>query len=400
MPAFAYHALAESGAAARGLIDAATPRHARQLLRARGLYPTRIDTGTGSRTTSRRPATDPATLALATRQLATLLTAGVPLTEALEALADIDRGTGWDAIWTTVRAAVREGSPLATALEAHPGVFPPTYAAVVQAGERSGTLPAGLGRLATQLDANAATRAAVRSALTYPGIMLVVTAAMLGGLLVWVVPPLTQLLRDTHATLPLATRLLLALTTAAQRTGWVVVPLTLAGAIGLRSWAATATGRAQVDAALLRLPAIGPVVRAGATARVARTLSVLAASAVPIDAALAQAATAAGNEPIRRAIAGAGADLARGQTLAAALDHTRVFPPIVIRLAATGERGGTLAAALDRAADTLEADAAQRVRTLTGLLEPALVLIMGAVVLALVSAILLPLMTLSAGVDP
>ena len=392
MPAFAFEALAVGGTKTSGLIDAETQRHARQLLRARGLYPTRIDPGQRE-----RRAPDPAGLPLATRQLSTLLAADLPVAEALDTLVEIERGTAWEATWTAVRANVGAGSALADALRSTGGTFPATYVALVRAGETSGTLPVVLQRLADQLEAHAATRAQVRSALTYPAIMLTVTAIMLGGLLVWVVPQLTQLVQDTHTTLPLATRLLLGGVAVLQRGWWLLALAGIAAGAAVRAWIATPAGRATADALWLRLPLVGPLVRAAATARVARTLGALTASAVPIDVALTHAAAAAGNTPIAAAVVTAGHDLTRGQSLAAALQKTGVFPPIVLRLAATGERGGTLAAGLERAADTLDAEVTRRIRALTALVEPALILLMGGVVLGLVLAILLPLMTVSAG---
>lgn len=397
MPAFAFHALAPGGTTTRGAIDAETERHARQLLRARGLYPTRIDLQRAGPRSRRSVGRDHGALALTTRELATLLSAGVPLSDALDAVAESEHGTGWDAIWTEVGAGVRAGTSLADALTLLAPVFPPTYEALVRAGEASGTLPATLARLATSLDHAAATRAQLRSALTYPAIMLAVTALMLGFLLAWVVPQLTQLVRDTRATLPFATEVLLAIVTVMRAAGWWIAGAIGLAVLGVTAWARTAAGRRTLDATVLRVPVVGPLVRAAAAGRIARTLGGLLASAVPIDTALPLAAAGAGNETLRLAVEAARRDVERGRPLAAALATTNVFPPLIARLAATGERGGTLATALERAADALDADVARRVRALTALVEPTLVLIMGAVVLSLVLAILVPLMSLSGG---
>lgn len=398
MPAFAFEALTAGGSHAAGVIDAETARHARQLLRTRGLYPTRVDGERAGSSRARRAAgTDATALAGATRQLAILLAAGMPVTEALDTLIEIDAGAGWDAIWTSVNAAVRRGASLAEALTAAAPGFPPAYIELVRAGETGGTLPAVLERLAADLERRAATRAQLRAALTYPAVMLVATTAILAFLLAWVVPQLTQLLRETHADLPLPTKALLFAVAVVRHAGLPLLFALVAAGIAVRAWIARPAGRRAYHALLLRLPVLGASLRTAAVARVVRTLSELVAGAVPIDAALGHAAATAGNLAIADAVARARRELERGRPLATALQATAVFPALVVRLAATGERGGQLAETLARAADALDAEISRRVATATALVEPALILAMGGVVLALVFAILLPLLTLSGG---
>ncbi len=394
MPVFAWRALTPAGRASAGVIDAESTRAAWQALRARGVYPTDLRAGETARAyAARRPPA--AELAAATRALATLVAAAVPLAEALGAVAEETAHAGLAHALTLAGARLREGEPLADALGGSPRVFPAVFRELVRAGEASGALVPVLERLAAHVEAAAAARARLRAALAYPLVMTAATAAVLGFLLAWVVPQVTTLFAETGARLPLATRALVAVTAVAGAVWWVVLPLAAVVAIGLRAWAARPAGRARLDAVVLGLPIAGALVRQAAVARVARTLAALVASAVPLEAALGIAAGVAGSRPIADALDAARAAVREGRPLAPALAATGAFPPLLVRLAAAGERAGALAGALDRAAAAHEAEVEAAVAAATALVEPALVLVMGAVVLALVAAILLPLFELN-----
>ncbi|HYR97320.1 MAG TPA: type II secretion system inner membrane protein GspF [Candidatus Binatus sp.] len=402
MPVFAYRALTVGGRTRGGVIDAETPRAAWQELRTRGFYPTDLQQQTvgqtvgqtpGATWTARRLGT--AELAAATRQLATLVEAGVPVAEALGAVAEQADHPALVRALTLARARLHEGESLADALAASPRVFPELFRDLVRAGEASGAIATVLVRLADHIEASAAVRARLRAALTYPAVMTAATAAVLAFLLAWVVPQLTELFRDAGAELPVATRMLIALTSGVGRLWWAVLAGGAAAAWGARRSAASPAGRAWLDATVLRVPLLGRLLAKAAVARLARTLATLLAGGVPLEAALGIAGAAAGNRPIADAIAAAREAVRQGEPLAPALRRSALLPPLLVRLTAAGERSGTLGDMLERAATACERDVEAGVAALTALVEPVLVLVMGGVVLALVAAVLLPLFDLN-----
>lgn len=399
MPVFAYRALTAAGRDAGGVIDAETTRAAWHALRARGVFPTDLR----EQATADLPAaaawrfgrTPVGEVAAATRALATLVAAGVPVAEAIAAVAEESAHPALVGALTVAAARLREGESLAAALGASPRVFPPLFRGLVAAGEASGALAPVLVRLADHAEASAGVRARVRAALAYPAVMTAATVAVLAFVLAWVVPQVAALFAETGARLPLATRLLVGVTNVARATWWVVLPLAAGAAWAGATWTRRPAGRAALDALLLRLPVVGRLVRQAAVARLARTLATLVGSGVPVEPALGIAAGAVGSGPIARAVETARDAVREGEALAPALARTGAFPPLLVRLAAVGERGGTLAASLERAAATHEASVEAAVAAATALVEPALILAMGAVVLALVAAILLPLFELN-----
>jgi len=394
MPVFAYRALTGGGRARGGVIGAESARAAWQELRARGVYPTELrEQAAGTGWAGRRLGAEE--LAAATRQFATLVGAGVPVAEALAAVAEQSEHPALVRGLTVAEARLREGEPLADALAASPRVFPPLFRDLVRAGEASGALATVLARLADHAEASAALRARLRAALTYPAVMSAATVAVLAFLLAWVVPQLTQLFAETGTRLPLATRLLIAVTSVVGRTWWLLLLAGAGAAWGLARWAATPAGRARLDAALLGAPLAGPIVRKAAVARFARTLGTLLAGGLPLDVALGIAGAATGNCRLADAVASAREAVRQGEPLAPALRRTGVFPPLVVHLAAVGERAGALGAMLERAAAAYEREVETTIAAATALVEPLLVLVMGGVVLALVAAILLPLLDLN-----
>lgn len=390
MPIFAYRARTAAGRAEHGIVDAESLRAAWHTLRARGVFPT--DLAPNERRSAGR--VDAVDLVAATRELASLVAAGLPVAEALEGLADDAATPAVRDAMTVVGARLREGVPLAEALAACPDVFPPLYRDVVRAGEASGALGAVLDRLAHDGAAALARRARVRAALVYPAVMLSTTSLVLGFLLVWVVPQVTRLFAETGTPLPLATRLLIGGTSALRATWWLwALAAVLGGVAGVR-WIATPAGRARVDDALLRLPIAGRLVAALAMGRVARTVSMLIGHGVPLDQGLLLAAATTGNATVARAVARVREDVLQGGALAPALRTYDVLPSSLCRLVATGERTGTLATAFAQVADAADARVERALATATSLVEPLLVVVMGGAVLLLVLAILVPILTL------
>jgi len=389
MPVYAYRALTAAGRSCTGVVDADSQQAAWLALRARGVYPTALGEDVEPARGRRVPATE---LAAVTRQLALLIAAGVPVAEALEDAADATENARLLRALTRVRAAVREGRPLADALGECPDEFPVLYRELVRASEAAGALGPVLARLAAYLERTAAIRARLRTALAYPAVMALAVTAVLVFLLTWVLPQMAQLFAETGAPLPLPTRALLLAGTIASRT-WIVWVLALAAAaIGLRTWFGTQSGRARLDAWLLGLPVIGRLVGAAALARSAHTLATLLTGGVRLEVALDLAAATAGNTRIAAALSAAREAVRQGQPLAPALRTTGVVPSSVLRLVATGERGGGLTDALTHAAESLDAEVERDVAAATALVEPALVLVMGATVLILVLSVLVPLL--------
>jgi len=389
VPVYAYRALTTAGRSCAGVVDADSQQAAWQVLRARGVYPTTLreeyDTVAGRR---RVPAAE---LAAVTRQLAVLVEASVPVAEALEAAVDATEHPRLLGALTRVRASVREGRPLADALGDAPGVFPPLYCELVRASEAAGALGPVLARLAVYLERTAALRSRLRATLTYPAVMAVAVVGVLVFLLTWVLPQMAQLFEEAGAPLPVPARVLLAAGNAAAATWWAWLLGLAAGGLALRAWATSVAGRARIDAWLLDLPVAGPVVGAAALGRVAHTLSALLAGGVRLEVALDLAAATAGNVRIAAAFAAAREAVRQGQALAPALRASGVIPPALVRLVATGERSGALAQSLAHAAEYLDAQVERDVATATAFAEPALVLLMGAVVLLLVLTVLVPL---------
>ena len=394
MPVFAYRALRASGRAETGVVDATSVRGAWQALRARGVFPTELRPE-GARVGGLARRVAAAELAAATRQLATLVAAGLPVAEALEAVAEQADDPVLRRAITLARGRLGEGEPLARALGASPRVFSALYCDLVCAGEASGALPTVLERLAEHTEAAAAVRARLRAALTYPLVMTGATGLVLAFLLVWVVPQVAQLFADTGTPLPLATRALLGLVSVARATWWLALLLGLAAAVGWRRWMASPAGRARVDATLLRLPVAGRLLGRAAVARFARTLATLVASGVPLEAALDVATAVLGNRTLVDAATAVREAVRRGEALAPALGRTGAFPSLLVRLAAVGERGGSLATSLERAARSYEAEVDAAVSAATALLEPLLIVAMGGVVLLLVVAVLVPIFALN-----
>ena len=304
MPAFAYQALDGAGKTQRGVLQGDTARAVRQTLRERGLNPLEVapvETQRESAAFGRR-GLSPTQLALFTRQLATLLAAGLPIDEALAALSEEGEDERPRALTAALRARVLEGAGLAIALAEHPESFPEIYRASVAAGESSGRLDTVLERLADYAESRDALRQQALTALAYPLLLLVVAVAVVTGLLVYVVPQIVGVFTNLHQALPLPTRLLIALSEFVKAYGWLVAIGLALGAIGLRIALRRGRVKATWHRLVLRLPLAGRLVRAANTARAARTLALLTASAVPLLDALTIAAQVVPNLPMREAL--------------------------------------------------------------------------------------------------
>jgi len=332
-----------------------------------------------------------AQLALLTRQLATLLKARLPVEEALAALAEQNDDTRVRTLVVSLRARVMEGSSLATGLADAPESFPEIYRASIAAGEQSGKLDEVLARLADYSEARDALNQKVWAALAYPILLTLVAIAVVSGLLVYVVPQIVGVFTQMHQALPWPTRALLALSRFVQVWGWLLLMVLIAAAIGGRLALRIEQARARWHEVVLSLPLIGRLVRAANTARCTRTLALLTASAVPLLEALQIGAQVMPNLPMRAALKRAALKVREGGGFSRALGESGYFPPVALRLIASGERAGELERMLDEAADHQQRDLDRWVTTLTAILGPLVILLVGAMVLFIVLAILLPI---------
>jgi general secretion pathway protein F len=404
MPVYVYTGLTMQGRTVTGVIDADNPKSARLSLRRTGIFPTVIneERATPSRSPAlakgglglfeRVPARE---LALLTRQLATLNKAGLPLVECLGTLIDqVERAT-LKRVLSHVRQQVREGRSLADALQAHPRVFSSIYVNMVRAGEESGTLETVLARLADYSEAQARLLRTVQSALTYPLLMVAVASAILIFLLAYVVPQVTRIFSETGQTLPLVTRMLIGLSSFLADYWWVFLVVCAGGVLGCARLLRTPQGREWYDRFLLRLPWIGRLLQRLSVARMARTLGTLLASGVPLLSALDIVTHLVQNTLLRRALEEARAGVQEGESLAAPLKRSGLFPALLIQMIAVGERSGELEGLLAHAAEAYDEEVATSLSRLTSLLEPLTILVMGGVVLFIVLAILLPIFELN-----
>ncbi|MBK7983297.1 MAG: type II secretion system inner membrane protein GspF [Candidatus Competibacteraceae bacterium] len=399
MPAFQYLALDAKGHQAKGLIEADTPRLARQVLRERGLNPLGIEeVASRERRRSRQvwglriSATD---LALITRQMATLVGSGLPVEEALGAVARQADRARLGGLMLAVRTRVLEGHTLANALADFPQVFPELYRATVAAGEQSGHLEVVFERLADYTEARQQMRQKVGLALFYPLLLTGVAVLVVAGLLTYVVPQVVQVFSSLNQQLPALTRGLIALSEFLRQNGWLLL-LVLGTGAGAWVLALRRSGfRRRVHRALLRLPLVARLVRGTNTARFARTFSILMASGVPVLEALRISTQVVSNLPMREAVEQAAARVKEGASLHKAISASGYFPPMTVQLIASGEASGRLENMLERAAIQQERETETLIAALLGIFEPVLILVMGGVVLIIVLAILLPIFDLN-----
>jgi general secretion pathway protein F len=397
MPAFAYQALDSAGKTQRGVQQGDNARAVRGALRERGLNPLEVTPIAESQQGGGlfRRGLSGAQLALLTRQLATLLKAGLPVDEALAALAEQNEDQRVRTLVVGLRSRVMEGAGLAAALADAPDSFPEIYRASIAAGEQSGRLDQVLARLADYSEARDALNQKVWAALAYPLLLSLVAVAVVAGLLVYVVPQIVGVFTQMHQTLPLPTRALLALSEFVKVWGWLLLIFVVVAAIGGRFALRTEQVRYAWHGMLLRLPLIGRLVRAANTARCSRTLALLTASAVPLLDALNIGAQVMPNLPMRAAVKRAALKVREGSGFSRALGESGYFPPVALRLIASGERAGELERMLDEAANHQQRELDRWMTTLTAILGPLVILLVGGMVLFIVLAILLPIFNLN-----
>jgi general secretion pathway protein F len=405
LPVYSYKGVTNAGRATRGFVDADSDRTARQKLRRDGVYLTELLESVGSvRTPSqersarfsfsfmrRIPGTD---LAIATRQLATLLGAGIPLVESLGALTEQVEHARLKSVIGQVRDRVNEGATLADALT-RAGPFSELFVSMVRAGEAGGALEQVLRRLADYLESQVRTRNRVLSIMLYPMMMMLFAGLVVVLLVTVVLPQITQLLESFEMELPWHTQLIISGSHFLRTWWWALIAAGVLAGIGFRALARTERGSETVDALKLRLPIFGRVIRILAISRFTRTLSTLLAGGIPIVRALEISKFVAANQVLGAAIERAKESITEGSSIAAPLRRSGHFPPLVTHMVDVGEKSGELEAMLAKVADTYDEQVETAVTRLTALLEPLLILIMVGIVLVIMLSTLVPLLQLT-----
>ncbi len=413
MPVYAYKGVAQSGRNTKGTVSAESMRSARAKLRGDGVFLTEINETSASADVAEKTTTGgtglnfeinlprripPMERAMATRQLATLVSAGIPLVEALGALVSQIDHAALKGVMASVRDRVNEGATLADALRST-DKFDTLYVSMVKAGEAGGQLDAVLMRIADYLEESVRMSSRVTSIMVYPSAMLAFAFIVVLVLVTFILPQITGLLASMGAELPAITRWIIAVSDFATVWWWAILLAVVGAVFAFRRIAKTEAGGAALDRISLRLPIIGRIVRFVAISRFARTLGSMLSSGVNIIQAMEIAKNVANNSVIGGVIDGAKTAVIEGSSLAAPLRQSREFPSMVVTMIEVGERAGELDEMLLRVADTYDQQVETTVERLTSLLEPLLILVMVGVVMLIVLAVLMPLMELTNSLD-
>ena len=404
MPVYQYKGYRNDGGAATGIIDAESPKVARVKLRKVGVFPTDMveqglaTTGSATRTSSksvagigRSPALSTTDVAMMTRQLATLLVAGLPLVEALGVMVDQTEKKSVKSLMADIREEIRGGASYSAVLERYPREFSQIYVHMVRAGEASGALDQILFRLAEFLEKQLALKHKVTNAVLYPALMLIVGVSVLFFLMTFVVPKITAVFTNLKQALPWPTIVLMNLSHFLADY-WAVI----LGGVGLIAWAMrramkTEAGQLTADRWLLKIPLMGEVARMVAISRLTSTLATMLASGVQLLDAMDVAKRVMNNRVLEYAVEGARQNIREGETIAEPLKRSGEFPALVTHMIAVGERSGEMEEMLRRIGQIYDGEVDRVITRFTSLLEPIMILVMGVLVFCIVVAILLPI---------
>ncbi len=416
MPVFEYKALNAAGKNVDGLKEADSPKTLRAVLRKEGIFLTDVvgqaegslksnvkgkagATSLGNTEINLRKlgggSVDTDDIAVMTRQLATLLKAGVSLVEALSAMVDQVEKEKLKRILSDVKQRVNEGSSLGDALQHHVKVFGPLFVNMIRAGESSGALDAVLLRLAEFTEGQARLKQKIVGTMIYPAIMFVIGGGVLIMLMTVVVPKVTKIFDDMKVNLPWTTKLLIWASNFLQNYWFIVVPGFIGGAILLYRWTGSESGKPVWDRIVLKIPVFGPLVRQLSVARFSRTLATLLKSGVPLLNALDIVKNVITNSTMSAVIDTARDAIREGESIAAPLKKSGEFPPLVYHMVGIGERSGQLEDMLLNVADSYESSVNVRIGALTALLEPMMIVLMGAVIAFVAFSILMPILQMN-----
>ncbi|RUO80299.1 type II secretion system protein GspF [Idiomarina tyrosinivorans] len=403
MAAFEYQAVDAKGKRKKGVLEADTVRQVRQLLRDQGLIPVSVDAAADEeRANPSKPGTrrfvrkvKASDLALITRQLSTLVSSALPIEQALLAVADQTDKPRLKKLLMAVRSKVVEGYSLAEAMRDYPRVFDDLYTAMVGAGEKSGHLDQVLDKLADYTEQRQHMKSQLTQAMVYPIMLTLVALSIIIFLMVSIVPQIVENFATMGQTLPPTTTAMIAISEFLQDYGVLMLLLIIAAIAGFRFWLRKPENLERYHRKLLQLPLLGNVIRGVSTARFARTLSILSSSAVPLLDGLRITASVIGNLAIRRAVNEAADRVREGSSLRAALQQTKLFPPMMLHMIAAGERSGELEQMLKRSADNQDREFENLVNVSLKVFEPVLIVTMAGIVFFIVLSIIQPILQLN-----
>jgi general secretion pathway protein F len=396
MGAFEYTALDAGGKERTGILEGDTPRHIRQLLREKQLLPVAVSEVAQKEATRQKSFTlarrvSAADLSLFTRQLATLVRAGLPLEESLLAVSQQTEKPRVQSIVLGVRSRVMEGHTLADGFAEFPKVFPEIYRATVSAGEQAGHLDSVLERLADYTESREGMRQKVMAAMLYPIVLSIMCFAIVCGLMAFVVPKVVAVFEASKGKLPWITQWLIATSDFVRSDGIYLFACVVVAFILFKRWLRNPAARRRWDHIQLRMPLVGKLSRGFNTARFTRTFSILSAASVPILEALRISGEVVTNLPMRDAVMDAATRVREGAAIGRSLAVSKLFPPMTIHLISSGESSGTLENMLERAAVAQERELDSLLDAMVGLLGPMLIVTMGVFVMGIVFAMLLPI---------
>ncbi len=401
MPVFEYLGLDSGGKKVKGNVDADNARVARQKLQGQKIYVTDLQESL-EKAASAKASTDilkyfqttrisTKELVVITRQLATLLNAGLPLVTALQAVSEQCDTTTARRTFINLKERVEEGSTFANALAQFPRSFPRLFINMIHSGEASGTLDGVLLNLADYLEKQLALKQKVRAALTYPLLMLSFSGLVVLGLFIFVIPKVVDMFKQQGLELPLPTQIMIGISSLLLNYGWLLPVMAVFAVMGLNYYYKTPNGRSKIDQLLLRLPIFGPIYIKVTTARTALTMSALLGSGVQLLSALEISRRMVGNVHFEKALDSAREGVQEGRSLARELKESGLYPSMLCQMIAVGEKSGSLEEMLDKAGKAYEGDVNATLGTLTTVLEPLLMIFVGMIVFCIVIAILLPM---------
>ncbi len=407
MPVFAWSGLSAAGKEVKGVRDAESPKALRAVLKREGVFVEQVTEAAEAKKRSAREVdfgkyfrrVSAFDLSITTKQLATLLKAGIPLVESISAIIEQLEHPELKLALTSVRDKVNEGTSLADALRAHPKIFGVLYVNMVAAGEASGTLELVLARLSDFLDSQAKLQNKVLTAAAYPAFMGFVSVAVIIILMAGVVPNIKSIFDNFQRALPWYTRVLIFASDAIRGYWWLLIVLVGGAVYGFRRWFKTTKGRSAFDRRILTLPLIGQIAIMVAVARFSRTLATLLKSGVPVLTALEITRNVLGNTELQRVIDDARGSIREGDSIAAPLKRSGRFPPIVTHMIAIGERSGQLEEMLESVANAYDTQVETRLVGLTALMEPIMIVTLGLMAGGIVIAIMTPLLEISSFVQ-
>lgn len=399
MPVYEFSALTSTGKKLKGLIDADSLPAARQKIRGQGNYPVEINETSATAVTTKTPLLSiqfgqrvkQQEVHIATRQLATLLGAGIPLVPALNGLIEQTENRALKTILSQIKDAVNEGNSLTSALMEHPRLFSKVYVNMVSAGEASGSLDVVLDRLAEFGENQHALRSRVKAAMLYPLFMAVVGIIVLFLLITFIVPSITSVFAGSKQALPLPTVMLIGISSFLKQFWWAVLVVVLAAIAVIHRHISRPDGRRQWDQLKLSLPGLSDLSIKTTSARFARTLSSLLQSGVSLIVSLQIVKNIVDNVILADSINEACEELEKGISLSQFFRGNKYFPPMLVQMMAVGEQSGTLDKMLAKAADSYEKEVEVKILALTSMIEPVMILSMGLVVSFIVVSILLPI---------